>query len=367
MLIPGKKEGPLYDPQRDEDVEMDEKTRHQRLTIPAGKLRLVIDSDAKNEVDDQFAIAWALRSPDRFQVEAVYAAPFSHTVFRHNLGDFDFPVKEDPEEGMEQSYQEILKIFNLLGEDSEGRVFRGATGYINEKREPVWSDAVHDLIERGMGSEEPLYVVSIGACTNVASALIREPALAEHIVVIWLGGQPLYFDHGYEFNMGQDIRAAQHLFNCGVPLLWVPCMNVASLLSFSDDEARCKLNGKSKIGTYLTDIVLNQFPNLEKAVSRGKMHRTLQLKGREDQPEEYFAQFETKYVAWSRTIWDISTIAFLKNPGWVQSACVPSPVLTDQCRWDKNADLTGRHEIRVANYCQRDLIFGDLVACLDHD
>ena len=39
---------------------------HSRLQIPAGKLHLVIDSDAKNEVDDQFAIAWALRSKERF-------------------------------------------------------------------------------------------------------------------------------------------------------------------------------------------------------------------------------------------------------------------------------------------------------------
>mgnify|MGYP005884727465 CR=1 FL=1 len=346
---------------------MDEKLRRERLTVPTGKIRLVIDTDAKNEVDDQFAIAWALRSPERFQVEAVYAAPFSHTVFRHNIGDLDFAVQEDPAEGMEQSYQEIRKIFQLLDENPDGRVFRGATGYLNEKRDPVMSDAVRDLIERGMSSDEPLYVASIGACTNVASALLAEPRLADHIVVIWLGGQPLYFDHGYEFNMGQEIRGAQHLFNCGVPLVWVPCMNVASLLTFSDDEARCKLNGKSRIGTYLTDIVLDQFTNLEKAVNRGKMHRTLQLKGREDQPEEYFAEFETKHVAWSRTIWDISTIAFLKNPGWIQSTRVPSPVLGDDCRWVKNADMTGRHEIRVANYCQRDLIFGDLVSCLDHD
>ena len=231
---------------------MDEKLRRERLTVPTGKIRLVIDTDAKNEVDDQFAIAWALRSPERFQVEAVYAAPFSHTVFRHNIGDLDFAVQEDPAEGMEQSYQEIRKIFQLLDENPDGRVFRGATGYLNEKRDPVMSDAVRDLIERGMSSDEPLYVASIGACTNVASALLAEPRLADHIVVIWLGGQPLYFDHGYEFNMGQEIRGAQHLFNCGVPLVWVPCMNVASLLTFSDDEARCKLNGKSRIGTYRT-------------------------------------------------------------------------------------------------------------------
>lgn len=344
---------------------MDEILRKERLTIPAGRIRLAIDSDAKNEIDDQFAIAWALRSPERFSVEAVYAAPFSHNVFHKNLGNPEYPIEERPEIGMEQSYEEIRRIYDILGMESDGRIFRGATRYIPESREPVCSEAVDDLIRRGMESEEVLYVAAIGACTNVASALMLEPALADHIVVVWLGGQPPYFAHGYEFNMGQDIRAAQHLFNCGVPLVWIPCMNVASLLSFSDDEARAKLNGKSRIGTYLTDIILKQFTGMEKALTRSHTHRTLQLRGREDQDEAYFAQFPSSHVAWSRTVWDVSTIAFLKNPGWVQSARMPSPVLLDDCTWGQADPL--RHSVRVANYCQRDLIFGDLVACLDHD
>lgn len=344
---------------------MDDKIRKQKLSVPPGKLRLVIDSDAKNEIDDQFAISWALRSPERFQVEAVYAAPFSHTVFQHNLGNLDYPVIELPEVGMEQSYQEILRLFELLNQDSKGKVFRGAERYIAPDMKPVYSEAVEDLIERAQKSDDTLYVVSIGACTNVVSALMTEPGLLERIVVVWLGGQPINFKHGYEFNMGQDIRAAQYLFNCGVPLVWIPCMNVASLLSFSDDEARCKLKGKSRIGTYLTDIMLQQFPDLDKAVNRCRMHRTLQLKGREDQPEAYFEQFDTNYVAWSRTVWDISTIAFLKNPGWVQSTLESAPVLQDDCTY--GISMKKRHQIRVANYCQRDLIFGDLISCLDHD
>ena len=62
---------------------MNNEERKKRLQIPTGRLRLVIDTDAKNEVDDQFAIAWALRSPERFRVEAVYAAPFSHGCFQN--------------------------------------------------------------------------------------------------------------------------------------------------------------------------------------------------------------------------------------------------------------------------------------------
>lgn len=344
---------------------MNDALRRQRLTTPPGRLRLVIDSDAKNEIDDQYAIAWALRSPERFQVEAVYAAPFSHNYFRRNVGVPEGDGWEDPADGMRQSYAEIIRLYELLGMDPQGHVFRGAEGYLPPDRRPVESDAVRDLIRCGMASPEPLYVAAIGAATNVASALLLEPRLKEKIVVIWLGGQPLSFGHGYEFNMGQDIRAAQTLFNSGVPLVWVPCMGVASLLSFSDDEARCKLHGKSRIGTYLTEIILAQFTGIEKARSRAQTHRTLQLCGQEDRDEAYFAQFPSRHVAWSRTVWDIATIAWLKNPGWCASKLIPSPVLRDDCTYGP-ADQR-RHCIRVVRYCQRDLIFGDLVACLDHD
>ena len=205
-------------------------------------------------------------------------------------------------------------------------------------------------------------MVAIGAATNVASALMAEPALADRIVVVWLGGQPPYFQHGMEFNLAQDILAAQCLFDSGVPLVWVPCMNVASLLSLSDDDVRGKLLGKSPIGTYLAEIVLAQFTNLKKATDRAAGHRRVNLRGRDDQGEDYLSQFPTHHVSWSRTIWDVSTIAFLKNPGWVQSTLMPAPVLLDDCRW--GTPDAARHAIRVANYCQRDLIFGDMIACL---
>ena len=57
----------------------------ERLKPPTTKPRLVIDTDAANEIDDQFALAWALLSPDQLQVEAVYAEPFS---FAHRRADY---------------------------------------------------------------------------------------------------------------------------------------------------------------------------------------------------------------------------------------------------------------------------------------
>ena len=54
-----------------------EDLRRRRLDPPSGPVRMVLDTDTYNEIDDQFALAYALLSPERLDVEAVYAAPFT--------------------------------------------------------------------------------------------------------------------------------------------------------------------------------------------------------------------------------------------------------------------------------------------------
>ena len=220
-----------------------EEERKAKLNIPAGKIHLIIDTDAKNEVDDQFAVSWALRSPDRFIVDAVYAAPFSHDCFKKlarqsaSLDDVGgITYADHPGDGMEASYQELLKLFKLLNEESDGRVFRGSNGYISDIGGPVESDAAKDLIKRAMSSDDTIYVAAIGAPTNIASALLMEPELVKKIVLIWLGAQPLYFKHGIEFNAMQDVKATQILFDSGVPMVLIPCMNTASMLTLAKPE-----------------------------------------------------------------------------------------------------------------------------------
>lgn len=349
-------------------MEMTKEERRKRLSVPDGRIRLVLDTDAKNEIDDQFAIAWALQSTDRFDVEAVYAAPFSHDCLKamftgkkmeHAQG---FTYAEDPASGMEQSFEEICKLYGLMGLSHEKKVWKGSDGYIADRGGAVESEAARDLVERAMNGEGLLYVAAFGAITNIASAILMEPEIVNRIVVVWLGGQPLYFDHALEFNLMQDVEAAQVVFNSGVPLVYIPCMNVASLLAVTEDEVRHKLMGSTKIGDYLAQNVLDAFANPQGAIYAASMYRKSYLRGREDQEESYLQQFQSKHVAWSRIIWDVATVAFLKNPTWTPSTLALSPVLKDDMAWGV-ADAS-RHEIRVVNYCYRDLIFGDLFACL---
>ena len=111
----------------------------------------------RQSINDFEAIAWALRSPERFSVEAVYAAPFSGACFSALYAGAPAACAPavpagSPGEGMRKSYDEILRVFSLLGESAAGRVFYGAGRYLGPGGEPADSDAGRDLIARARAS-----------------------------------------------------------------------------------------------------------------------------------------------------------------------------------------------------------------------
>lgn len=286
----------------------------KRLTPPSGKVRAVIDTDTYNEVDDQFAVVHALLSPDKIQLEALYAAPFYNDR------------SSGPGDGMEKSYEEVLRLLERLNVEADGLVHKGSTRYLPDDQTPVSSDATKDLIQRARAcpDNEPLYVTAIGAITNVASALLLAPDIVEKIVVVWLGGHCLNWPNNMEFNLRQDVPAAQVVFNSGVPLVHIPCQGVASHLLTTVHEMKHYLSNTCPIGDYLTDILI---------------------------------EYSANHYAWSKVIWDIATTAYLVNPDWLDHELISSPILHDTGPWELTSD---RHPIRYAHCVHRDAIFGDI-------
>lgn len=294
------------------------------LALPSGRVRTVLDTDTYNEIDDQYAVAYSLLSPEKMDVEAVYAAPY--------LND----RSTSPADGMEKSYEEIFRLLDFLGRRDGMPVFRGSDRFFEQKGRPVESPAARDLIDKAMKpGDGPLYVLTIGCPVNVSSAILMEPKIKEKIVVVWLGGTTHQWPSAREFNLRQDVMASQVLFDSGVPLVQIPTKNVSEHLRTTVPELERHMRGKSRIGDYL----FGQFLQYQAVHTHGKGP---------DYP-------------WSKVIWDISAVAWLKNPEWVPSQIVPTPVLTDEVTWRRQA---GRHKMRVATDLDRDAVFADLFARL---
>ncbi|MBX2998199.1 MAG: nucleoside hydrolase [Caldilineaceae bacterium] len=284
-----------------------------RLAPPQGQVRMVLDTDTYNEIDDQFAVVHSLLSPERLTVEALYAAPFFNSR------------SSGPADGMEKSYAEILRLLERLDWPAEGFVYRGSTDYLRDAMTPQPSAAAEDLVKRALASQEnPLYVVAIGAITNVASAILMEPSIIERIVVVWLGGHALSWAHTREFNLKQDPPAARVILDSGVPLVLIPCMGVTSHLHSTVPEIERYVQGQGAIGDYLA---------------------------------ETFKSYHSDHLGWSKEIWDLAPIGHLLNPEWTPSELVPSPILAEDITWQFDAS---RHPIRCAHFVKRDPILRDL-------
>jgi inosine-uridine nucleoside N-ribohydrolase len=290
----------------------------QRLALPKGKVDAVVDSDTYNEIDDQFAVAYALRSPAHMAIEAVYAAPF-HNERSQSAGD-----------GMQKSYEEILRILDRLKVQSKSFAFPGSKTFMSGAGKPVDSPAARDLIAKALKPRTGLlYIITIGAPTNVSSAILMEPKIKDRIVVVWLGGQPYDWPTAREFNLQQDPHASRVLHDSGVALVNIPTKNVSEHLRTTVPEVDRFLKGKSPVADYLC----SEFDKYAKWKS----------------PDANFA--------WSKVIWDISAVAWLIDPNWVPTRVVPSPILTDELTYRAGS---GRHPVRVAYNVDRDRVFDDL-------
>jgi inosine-uridine nucleoside N-ribohydrolase len=288
-----------------------------KLKRPQGKIRLVLDTDAFNEVDDQYAITYALKKQNRISVESIYAVPFVNSR------------AATPKEGMELSEMEIKNVLSLLErEEMFNRIFKGSTGFLEDENTPRESDAAYDLVKRAnaLSENEILYVDAMGAITNIASALLIDPSIRDKIVVIWLGGHEHHWKDTKEFNLIQDVAATRVVFNSGVPIVQIPCNGVASHLIISESELREHMKSKSRIGDYLYQITCEINAN-------------------------------SKTSCWSRTIWDLSTVMWLAGPKEAMSCHFTySPVVSYEGYYSVNHE---RHFIKVVDWLDRDKIFDE--------
>lgn len=292
--------------------------RIKNLSVPCGKIDVVLDTDAYNEIDDQFAIAYMLKSKYKLNVKAICAAPF------HN------GRSGGPKDGMEKSYDEILRLLSMMKEEVD--VFKGSEKYLEDEKTPVVSDAAKMMAELSekYSPEKPLYIVAIGAITNVASALLLNPKMKDNVVVVWLGGHAHHYHDTIEFNMNQDIAAARVVMQSGAPFVQLPCDGVVGNFKISEPELNFWFKGKNDLATYLAENTIAE------------------------------ANSYAKGLAWTRTIWDVTAVAWLLNDDeqFMLSRIIPTKNPAYDGLYEADAD---GYPMAYVYHIKRDALMIDLI------
>ncbi len=205
---------------------------------------VIVNTDAKNECDDQFAIVQALLSPS-FDVRGLIAAHFGN--HRSNRSMLD-------------SRAEIDLLVDLLGMNGRVRVANGAERAIPDEKTPQDSEGARLIIEESVKTtpESPLYVAFLGPLTDMASAILLEPEIVDRpVVVVWIGGQGydgIGDSKAMEFNLSNDIASANVVFDSGIEIWQVPS-NVYSQMSVGYAELDNEVAPHGELGRYLAQQV----------------------------------------------------------------------------------------------------------------
>jgi len=281
------------------------------LNYKKDKINLILDTDTYNECDDQFALSYLIKSKKLFNIEAITVAPYSHTKR-------DLTVRD----GQELSYNEILKICNWLNFDTNNKVFKGSMDYIQNGYDEK-NNAVNKIIEIALKNNKT-YILGIGAITNIALAIKKEPKIVNKIEIVWLGGNELGYKDNLEYNFRQDVEAVKIVFESKVKLTILPCKEIVSELRIDINTLKKYLENKSELCNYLIERFYN---------------------------DGYHGVQE------SRVIWDISVIAYMINKKWFETEQISCPNI----RKDTSYEVTdNRHNITFVTKLDRNKIYEDL-------
>ncbi len=248
------------------------------------KIRMIIDSDVANEIDDQFAISYALSRKEELDVLAITLAPFRVT-WQKNVSIRD---------GMIDSKNEadrILRLFGIKYTAKEPFVYFGCDGFLSEGYDSK-NPAVEKIISLAK-KEDELYICCLGTLTNVAMALRIAPKIASKIKIIWMGTDNVLLDQFQDSNYSKDKVAFNEI--------------VASDVSFT------------VFPSYLARNFVTSVYEFERNIEENNVTRYL---------ASIMSRFKFNEENWGiKTIYDIGPIAYLLNKSQFTSKMIAPDIL----------------------------------------
>lgn len=268
---------------------------------------IILDTDLYNEIDDQIALAYVLKSKDALNLEAVTIAPFTK-------GEYNTKTSID------KSYEVAKKVFKMCNEQNNEIIFKGATEYFTNDSNQT-NEAVNKIIQIAKKNDKT-YILSIGCITNIALAIKKKPSIINKIEVIWLGTNFLFMKNN-DFNFRQDVEAVRYVLDNKVNITIIPTYPVSYGLMISKYELESRIKNANELCNYFCEIFTDDYG--------------------------------TKQVR--RVIWDISTVAYMINREWFETMEISCPRIKE----DTSFKLTKfRHKIKFVQRLNSNEIYDDL-------
>ena len=183
--------------------------------------KVIIDTDVGDDVDDAFALALAMKSPE-LEILGV-STTFGDTETRAKLADRFLGEVGQPDVPVSAGKPTATKNPMSQRRYAEGGHFPKASH----------EDAVEFLLQQIRKYPGDITLIAIGPLMNVGAAIDQDPATFRKLKrVVLMGGSIRrgYGDLGYtppvppmaEWNIVNDVPSAQKLFAAGVPLFVMP-------------------------------------------------------------------------------------------------------------------------------------------------
>jgi len=207
------------------------------------RIPLIIDADTANEIDDLYALVYAIQEP-RFEVLGITSAQFHKSPLAS-------PNTVRESQSINEEIIKLMKRKNIL-------LPLGSNVPLRNKEKGESSEASNFMIKMAhqRSVKDPLHIVILGSCTNVASAILTDPTIVSKIKVFYLGFWHDADTNVYnkkEFNSGNDSLAVEVLLNETLLDLTVMTATTSQHLVFTKMEVDAILKGKGGISDYLVE------------------------------------------------------------------------------------------------------------------
>ena len=239
------------------------------LSVVTPRMRVIVDNDFSGDPDGLFQLVHLLMSPS-VDTRAIIG---SHL----KAGDGFDPSKTQADNAAQKA-REVLRVMDVKNNIP---VFAGSnTAMVNDST-PVKNEAVSFIIREALRTDTklPLYVVCGAGLTEIASAVLTNPQIADKLTLIWIGG-PEYSDlavppPGYtdpEYNLNIDISAAKVIFNQAAITLWQVPRNVYRQCLLPYSQLLVKVKPRGKTGRYLSGVLESLMTRIGRFINIGETY-----------------------------------------------------------------------------------------------